>query len=36
MGHPDTSTDWAFIGGITFAISSTVAFAAMAVYVLTH
>ena len=33
MDHRDTGTDWLFIGGVAFFVSSTVAFAAIAVYV---
>lgn len=32
MAHRDTGPDWVFIGGMTFAISSVVAFAATAFY----
>ena len=34
MKTDDRRPDWAFVGGITFAILSTVAFAAMALYTL--
>ena len=36
MAHRDIGTDWLFIGGISFAIASTVALAAIAVYILTE
>jgi hypothetical protein len=36
MQNLDIGRDWAFIGAITLAISSTVAFAAMALYGFTH
>ena len=29
MDHRDTGTDWLFIGGVAFFVSSTVAFAAI-------
>ena len=35
MDRGDPGPDWIFVGGITFAVLSTVAFAAFAVYVFT-
>jgi hypothetical protein len=36
MDQRDTGIDWLFVSGITFFVSSTVAFAAIAFYVLTR